>query len=112
MNVREATIKEKLLNGFKLNEDEVEFVCGYPFDNKFEDQEDDFWHIDEEDRGTNRWSVTRGVIIGVEDENGIDRNFMLTYEHGLTEMQENMYFGQVADEVEKVEVTSYKWEKI
>lgn len=98
MNV---SLKDKLLNKEELTNEEVEeLVCNTPDDINWVEE------IEGEDR---RWSRTNLVILGVDD-----KYFQIEYEHGLTEYQENEYWGQVAIEVRKIEkvITTTVWEEI
>lgn len=98
-----SIIKDKLVNKQELTSAEVEeLIWDAPKDvEKVETQEGD-------DR---RWYRTNSVVFVVKPEN---RYFMVDYEQGLTEDQENVYDSQVAVEVvrkEKVITTTY-WEVI
>ncbi len=89
-------LKEKLLNKQELTSDEVEALinCYYEGDCA------SFNHVDEIEGEDRRWSRLNKVIIQVVPEN---RFFSLTYDHGLTEYQDDCYNAQVAKEVKPVE---------
>ena len=87
--MREIEIINKLKNGELLDSEEVEFLI------------DEYEH--ETEYGENRrWSRYARTIIEVNISCNI-RYFMLEWENGLTEYQENEYFSQIAKEVILVE---------
>ena len=97
MIYQELYIKEKILNGVQLKDDEVSlFVYGEVEDLPIQAE------LYGEDT---RWQRFIYVVLKVDD-----RFFMVHYAKGLTEFQENDYEAQVAREVVPVEVTRIEWE--
>lgn len=93
----ELSIKEKILNGVQLKEDEVSLLV-------YGEVED--LPIQAEFYGEDtRWQRYIYIVLKVDD-----RFFMVHYAKGLTEFQENDYEAQVAQEVVPVEVTRIEWE--
>ena len=90
----------------KLTEDEVQEIIW--------DDHDNFETIEENEGEDRRWTRTNTVVVKHLPSG---KYYMLEYEQGLTEMQENLYEAQEAYEVKKVtrtvpakEVTS--WETV
>ena len=96
---QELSIKEKILNGVQLKEDEVSLLV-------YGEVED--LPIQAELYGEDtRWQRFIYVVLKVDD-----RFFMVHYAKGLTEFQENDYEAQVAREVVPVQVTTTDWKAI
>lgn len=98
------TAKEKILNGVELDEFEVKNLVDlwYPHvPNQFsKDHFDGIEQVDSIDGEDRRWSRTNLVVFKVDD-----RYFGIEWEQGLTEIQENDAFAQVAVELVKTEKT-------
>ena len=86
-------VVSKILNKEELTSEEVGQIINYGYDDIEVVEE-----IEGEDR---RWSRTNKVIIAIDNQ-----YFSLTYEHGLTEYQDDGYYSQIAVEVEKKEVVT------
>lgn len=95
-------LKDKFLNKQELTSSEVEKII-------WNMGSEGITYIEEIEGEDRRWSRTNQVIFNVDG-----RYFELTYEHGLTECQENEYWSQIPIEVKKVEKTIVviDWEEI
>ena len=97
LDIKDKYLKDKILNKKELTEIEVKEIiyndCGieriesYPCDES-------------------RWGIIEKVIIKVND-----RYFSLSYERGKTEMQDDYFWRQIAEEVVSKEVVITKWVK-
>ena len=103
-------IKEKILSGKELTEQEVEFLFerGWGTDIDFSEL-DDFEIEDEWSNEKRRWSAFRNRVLSTIDKDGRKRFFVISFDEGLTESQENWFEAQIAEEVERKEVISHMW---
>ena len=86
-------VASKILNKEELTSEEVGQIINYGYD--------DIEVVEEIEGKDRRWSRTNKVIIAIGNQ-----YFSLTYEHGLTEYQDDEYYSQIAVEVEKKEVVT------
>lgn len=96
----EETIKQKLIKGEQLSEDELEYFC-YNFGHE----------VHEEKSESQRWNTPITVVKEFLDSNNIKRLFECTYMKGNTECQENEFMDQpyeVRPETETITRTVYK----
>jgi len=102
-------LKEKLLNGVELTRCEVAYIADRPsYGCKLEKDFMDGVEWVEEIEGENRrWTRTNEIILKADG-----RFFSITFEDGLTEGQEDEFYEQVADEVERKEKITYYYKTI
>ena len=97
LDLKDKYLKDKILNKKELTEIEVKEIiyndCGI--------EQIESYPCDE-----SRWGIIEKVIIKVND-----RYFSLSYERGKTEMQDDYFWGQIAEEVVSKEVVITKWVK-
>ena len=97
LDIKDKYLKDKILNKKELTETEVKEIiyndCGI--------EQIESYPCDE-----SRWGIIEKVIIKVND-----RYFSLSYERGKTEMQDDYFWGQIAEEVVSKEVVITKWVK-
>ena len=85
----------------RLTEEEVRDIV-------YEDSEK-YFLIDEFIDGTSRWHVHKTGVISCSD-NG--KYYIIYWNEGATEMQENEFWSQTAPEVEQKEVIVKKWKPV
>lgn len=93
----------KIKNKIKFTEEEVMEIITFKsklFSSK------DLEYVDYNPQENRRWSRSVNLVYQVDDI-----NFMLSFEEGLTEYQENDYFEQVAIIVEKDYVLKKVWKE-
>lgn len=90
-------MKDKILNGKELTSKEV---CQLAWG----DTDNDIAQIDSIVIDEGRWDVTEQVIFRI---NG--RYFSIYYLRGKTEMQEDYFPEQIAEEVEQTEIKVIRW---
>lgn len=95
--IREKYLKNKILNKKELTEVEVKDIIY---------QDTAIERVDSFSCDESRWGILEKVIIKVND-----KYFSLSYERGKTEMQEDYFWGQTAEEVVSKEVVVTKWVK-
>ena len=97
LDIKDKYLKDKILNKKELTEIEVKEIiyndCGI--------EQIESYPCDE-----SRWGIIEKVIIKVND-----RYFSLSYERGKTEVQDDYFWGQIAEEVVSKEVVITKWVK-
>lgn len=89
MNDREQEMLDLIDSGVKLSEEKLQELT-------FE-----FNTVEETDGGDRRWSRTVTSVVKLKE-----RYFEITWEHGLTEMQENEFYNQ------PLEVELYEYEQV
>ena len=96
MEKSKDSIVDKILTGKCLTDEEVEFIADAGLCDYF---------VTEEEGDNGRWEQPMTTILKIND-----RYFAIDWERGLTEMQENGYYSQVAQEVVPVTrtITEYK----
>lgn len=95
--ITEQNMKNKILTGKELTSEEIsQLVWG--------DTDNDITQIDSVVIDEGRWDITKEVIFRI---NG--RYFSIYYLRGKTEMQEDYFPEQIAEEVEQIEVTVIRW---
>lgn len=92
-------LKNKILTNQILSSEEV---CLLILEHK--DEDDDVVKIDSSVVDEDRWEVTEEVIFKVNE-----KYFSLFYLKGKTEMQEDYFPAQIAEEVEPKEISIIKW---
>lgn len=97
LDIKDKYLKDKILNKKELTEIEVKEII----------REDcDIERIESYPCDESRWGIIEEVIIKVND-----RYFCLSYERGKTEMQDDYFWGQTAEEVVSKEVVITQWVK-
>lgn len=91
------TLKDKIINGEKLDKLEV-------MDLVYEDADLDYELVEEIMHDHGRWMMHMETIIKIDD-----KYYSIIWDRGLTEYQENEFYGQIAKPVVKKEIISYKW---
>ena len=103
-------LKDKVLNGEELTEKEVEFLFERSWGSDIDFRElDDFEVEDEWSDEKRRWSALTNRVLSTIDKDGRKRFFIISFDEGLTENQENWFEAQVAEEVKRKEITTYQW---
>lgn len=89
-------LKNKILRGEKLSPFEIKHIC----------YSDNILIVDEKMCEETRWYMTYRFILEVDG-----RFFSIYFNKSKSEYSEDEAFEQVAEEVEKKEVVTYKWIK-
>lgn len=97
LDIKDKYLKDKILNKKELTETEVKEIIRKDCDIEWIES----YPCDE-----SRWGIIEKIIIKVND-----RYFCLSYERGKTEMQDDYFWGQTAEEVVPKEVVITKWVK-
>ena len=97
LDIKDKYLKDKILNKKELTEIEVKEIIY----NDCSIEQIESYPCDE-----SRWGIIEKVIIKVND-----RYFSLSYERGKTEMQDDYFWGQIAEEIVSKEVVITKWVK-
>lgn len=97
LDIKNKYLKDKILNKKGLTETEVKEIIH---------EDCDIEWIESYPYGEGRWGIIEEVIIKVNN-----RYFCLFYQRGKTEMQDDYFWGQTAEEVISKEVVITKWVK-